>query len=365
MKILIVLLFSLYVVSVFAQTTTCSEEEERMVQYVNNSLAYAMKYDSLQNVRPVIDSCWKFLEKYPHSFAKSNVFSYLLEMTVVITNDLKKINPLIDSVLFYDNLPITKQRIGSILIERNLDIKKGREFIYDAFPNLTIPYHIYNSYMLLAKSDITLGNFASAQSNFKNALKVDSTRAEAWYEYLAFLRIRELPNEANTVLKKINELDEQSKLRFTTQTNISPNINKNILKLTLMDLDSNSVKLNSLEGEIVVINRFNFWCSPCRKEFAMFKKLIKEFPGVKFIFLNSGETSTELRERYFEKKEYNFLKTQHVYFVTNEYFNEIHGYGVPHTLIVDKNGNIRYDYGGYRKELESLLRNNLKSLLVE
>lgn len=365
MKSLMVLLFLLYVVSVFAQTTTYSKEEERMVQYVNNGLAYAMKYDSLQNVKPVIDSCWKFLEKYPHSFAKPNVFSYLLEMTAVITTDLEKINPLIDSVLFYDNLPITKQRIGAILIERNLDLKRGREFIYDAFPNLTVPYHIYNSYMLLAKSDITLGNFASAQSNFENALKVDSTRAEAWYEYLGFLRIREISNEANAVLVKINELDELAKLRFTNQTNISPNINKNILKITLMDLDSNSVKLNSLEGEIVVINRFNFWCSPCIKEFAMFKKLIQEFTDVKFIFLNSGETSTELRERYFEKKEFNFLKNQSVYFVTKDYYNQIHGYGVPHTIVVDRNGNIRADYLGYRKELETLLRNNLKNLTME
>lgn len=365
MKILIVILFLLYIVSVFAQTTTYSKEEERMVQYVNNGLAYAMKYDSLQNVKPVIDSCWKFLDKYPNSFAKPNVFSYLLEMTVVITNDLKRINPLIDSVLYYDNLPITKQRIGAILIERNLDLTRGREFIFDAFPNLTVQNHIYNSYMLLAKSDITIGNFASAQSNFENALKVDSTRAEAWYEYLGFLRIRELPNEANVVMAKINELEKQAKLRFTAQTNISPNINKNILELTLMDLDSNYVELNSLEGEILVINRFNFWCSPCLKEFAMFKKLIKEFTNVKFIFLNSGETSTELRERYFEKKEFNFLKKQAVYFVTKKYYDKIHGYGVPHTLIVDKNGNVRYDYLGYSKELETLLINNLKSLTVE
>jgi thiol-disulfide isomerase/thioredoxin len=365
MKILIILLFSLNVVSVFAQTTTYSEEEERMVQYVNNGFAYALKYDSLQNFKLIIDSCWKFLDKYPNSFAKPNVFSYLIEMTAVITNDLQKVNPLIDSVLYYDNLPITKQRIGAILIERNFDLKRGREFIFDALPNLTVPYHLYNSYMLLAKSDITLGKYASAISNFENALKVDSTRAEAWYEYLGFLRIREMSGEANVVLAKINKLEEQAKLRFTNQTSISPNINKNILEITVKDLDSNSVKLNSLEGEIVVINRFNFWCSPCIKEFAMFKKLIRVFPDVKFIFLNSGETSSELRERYFEKKEFNFLKTQPVYFVTDEYFNQIYGYGVPHTLVVDKNGNVRYDYLGYRKELETLLINNLRSLLVE
>lgn len=365
MKVILALILVVLSASTFAQTTTYSKEEERMVQYINNGLAYAIKYDSIQNVKPVIDSCWRFLRKYPKSFAKPNVFSYLLEMTAVLSNDIKKINPLIDSVLSYDNLPITRQRIGAILIERNLDLKRGRELIIDALPNLTVPYHIFNSYMLLARSDLTLGNFSSAKVNFENALKIDSTRAEAWYEYLSFLKMRELPSEANTVLGRINELDRQSKLRYLAQTNISPNINKNIYKLTLLDLDSNSVELISIKGKVIVINRFNFWCGYCVYEFPTLKKMIKEFPDVKFIFINSGETTSELRDRYFNMKEFKFLKNQTVLFVTKDYYDEIYGNGVPHTFVVDKKGNIRYDYRGYEKELESLLRNSLKILIKE
>lgn len=365
MKVILVLILIVLSASTFAQTTTYSIEEEKMVQYVNNGLAYAMKYDSLQNVKPVIDSCWRFLKKYPNSFAKPNVFSYLLEMTAVVSNDVKKINPLIDSVLFYDNLPITRQRIGAILIERNLDLKKGREFILDALPKLTVPSHIFNSYLLLAKSDVTFGNFASAKMNFENALKIDSTRAEAWYEYLGFLKIRELPDEANIVLAKINDLDKRSKLRYVSYTNVSPNINKNICTLSLIDLDSNNVDLNTFKDKVVVINRFNFWCRYCVYEFPTLKKLIKEFPEVKFIFINSGETTYELRDRYFAMKEFSFLKNQTVLFETKDYYDEIYGNVVPHTLVIDKFGNIRYDYSGYRKELESLLRNNLSNLIKE
>ena len=358
-------MFLLIPISSFAQTTTYSIEEEKMVHYVNKGLAYAEKYDSLQNLNTVIDSCWKFLKQYPNSFAKPNIFSYLLEMTAVITNDVKRINPLIDSVLYYDSLPITKQIIGTILIERNFDIKRGRQFVADAFHYLTVSNHIYNSYLLFAKSDITMGNFASARINFENALKIDSTRAEAWYEYLGFLKIRELSIEANIVLAKINDLDKRSKLRYVNQTKISPNINKNIYKLTLIDLDSNNVKLNSLEKKVVVINRFNFWCGYCVYEFPTLRKLIAEFPEVKFIFVNSGETTSELRDRYFAMKEFSFLKNQTVLFVTEDYYKEIYGNGVPHTLVIDKVGNIRYDYAGFREELESLLRNNLRGLIKE
>ncbi|MBK7227786.1 MAG: TlpA family protein disulfide reductase [Ignavibacteriales bacterium] len=348
---------------VYSQTTTYSKEEENMVGYVNMGWAYAYKYNSYQDVKPIIDSCWSFLNIYPNSFAKPNVFSYLLEMNVLISKDLKVINPLIDSVLYYDSLSTTKQRIGALLIERNLDLKRGREFVLDALPNLSVKNQIFRSYMLLAKSDLTLGTFASAKINFEYALKTDSTRSEGWYEYLSFLRIRELTQEANVVSSKIAELEKQSKIKFVTQSSISPNINKEINKITLLDLDSNVVELSSLNGKVVVINRFNFWCGICAKEFPALQKLIKEFPEVKFIFINSGETTSELRDRYFKMKEFSFLKKQQVLFITKEYYDEIYGDSVPHNLVVDKDGVIRFDYQGYNKEMEGLLRNNLNTLL--
>ena len=365
MKSLIVLVVLFVATSSFAQTTTYSKEEEKMILYVNNGWAYAMKYDSLLNVKPVLDSCWMFLNKYPRSFAKPNVLTYMLEMMVLITNDMSKIDPLIDSVLAYDQLPITKVRIGEILITRNLDIARGREFINNAFPNLTVPYHIYNSYMLMAKSDITLGNYVSAKINYEKALQVDSTRAEAWYEYLGFLKMRELSKEANSVMTKIKELEKNDKLHYLNRTNISPNINKSITNLKLQDLDNRSIELTSLKGKVVVINCFNFWCGFCVKEFPTLKKIIKEFPEVEFIFLNFGETTSELKNRYFAMSEFKFLKKQKVFFSSKEFNRDIYSDGVPQTLVIDKTGMIRYDYSGYRKELEMLLRSNLQKLIQE
>ncbi len=365
MKYLLVLIILFTTASSFAQTTTYSKEEERMVAFANNGLSYAKKYDSLLNVKPVIDSCRRFLKKYPRSFAKPNVFSYMLEMIVLISKDLAEINPLIDSVLYYDQLPVTKQRIGEILITRNLDIKRGRDLIAAAFSKLTVPYHIYNSYMLMAKSDITLRKFASAKINYEKALQTDSTRAEAWYEYLGYLNMMELPNEAGSVRKKIIELEKEDKLLYLDYTNISPNINKNISGLSLINLDKRTFDLNSLEGKVVVINCFNFWCGYCVKEFPTLKKMIKEFPEVEFVFLNLVETAPELRDRYFKMNEFKFLAKQKVLFSTIQFNREIYGNGVPQTLVIDKEGTVRYDYYGYRKELESALRGNLQKLIKE
>jgi len=365
MKVLFALYLLMTVSSSYAQSTTYSKYEERMATYVNNGWAYALKYDSLQNVKPVLDSCWKFLDKYPRSFVKPNVFSYMLEMTVLITKDMNKINPLIDSVLAYDKLPGTKERVGEMLITRNLDLQRGRKFISEVFPYLTAQYHKYNAYMLMAKSDITLGNYSSAKTNFEKALEIDSTRAEAWYEYLGYLKMREMPGYASAVMAKIKELEKNDKISYLNRTNISPNINKSILELSAKDLDNNQIKFSSSLGKVVVINCFNFWCGFCVKEFPSLRKMINEFSEVEFIFLNFGETAKELRERYFAMNEFKFLKKQKVLFSSKEFNREIYGNGVPQTLVIDKTGKVRYDYTGYREELESLLRNNLSKLIKE
>lgn len=365
MKYLIVLSIIFFVVVSYAQSTTYSGKEVEMVHYVNNGLAYAMKYDSLKMVKHVIDSCWKFLQDYPHSFARPNVFSYLLKLTVLLTNDTNKINPLIDSVLYFDKLPVTKEDIGAILIERNIDVKRGRNFVIEALPDLSVTYHIFRAYMLLARSEVTLGHLTSAEVNFKKALQIDSTRAEAWYEYLNFLRVRELSEKAEEVMKKIKKLEKKSALNYSYQTKSSPNINKNVYKIELSDLDSNSVKLGDFKGKVIVIDNFNFWCNYCVMEFPTLQKLMKEYPEVKFIFVDSFDTKDELENRYFKKKEFKFLKNQTVLFETRMFYKNIYCNGVPHTLVIDKNGNVRYDYLGFRNELETLLRHNLTLLNKE
>lgn len=365
MKILLAITLVSFGVTNFAQTTTYSKEEEQMLQYVNMGRAYAMKYDTPESVIPVIDSCWNFLDKYPNSFAKPGVFSYLLEMTAMVSTDLTEINPLIDSVLYYDKLPTTKQRIGELLIERDLDFQKGREYIFEALLSLTVPYHFYKSYLILAKTDIRLGKYASAEMYFKKAIAIDSIRTDALYEYSNLLQMRESPKQAKVIQDKINKLNEESRLRYINKTNISPNINKNIHDFSFYDLDSNLVSLSEFKGKVIVINRFSFWCGYCAYEFPTLRRLKKEFPTVEFLFINTFDTAAELREKYFTQEEFSFLRNEKIVFDNVAFHNKIFSTGIPHTFVVDKNGNVRLDYGGYRKELEDIMREKIKQLINE
>jgi thiol-disulfide isomerase/thioredoxin len=268
-------------------------------------------------------------------------------------------------VLAYDKLASTVLRIGEILIERNLDVKKGREFVINAFPELSVEFHKYRAYMLLARSDIALGYFSSASENYKSALNIRPNRLSAWYEYLGLARISEQTSTTKMIREKIKELENEESNNYVKESTASSNINKKIEDLALLELNGKLVKLKEYIGKVILINRFGFWCGWCIKEFPTLQKIIKEFPEVVFLFINSGDSSEELKEYYFRKKEFGFLKEQTVLWTNKQYFDLIYGRSIPHTLVIDKKSNIRFDYMGYNENLESLLRKNLMKLLNE
>lgn len=362
MKIFILLITFVVQINIQGQSTTYSKYEEKMVTYANNGWMYALKYDSLEIAEVTLDSCWRFIDKYPHTFAKSNVLNFMLKMTVMLSNDKNKIYPLIDSVLTYDRLLSTKLMVGQILVENDLDGERGREIIIDALPHLITEQQKYNAYVTLARSDVPNGNYVSAQEYYEKALEIHPEWLAGWYECLSTAKIGEMLEKAKYFESRIRDLEDSKRSDYVSNSSVGPNINKQISELVMNDLDENKVRLKTYHGNPLVINRFNFWCGWCFKEFPALKKIMDEFPNVKFIFVNYGESPDELKEIYFKKSEFSFLKEQIILQGNSQYLKTIHGNGVPHTLVVDKTGKIRYDYLGYEDNIENLLRKNLSKL---
>lgn len=365
MKILPVFFVLIFSISVFAQSTTYSKEEEHMISYVNNAWGQAKATDTTDNLPTVLDSCWKFLEKYPRSFAKPNVFSGMLEITFLITKDLAKINPLIDTVLFYDNLPGAKESIGEHLIVKNIDIQKGRKLINEALLITTDEYHIFKSHINLAKSDIALGDFASAKVNYNKALKADPSRSEGWFEYLGYLTMMNQTSEADKILKTIDQMEKEDKFNNRSCAYVSKVIGKTVLDKSLNDINGKPVSLNSLKGKVCVIKFFNYWYGYYKKEFPQMKRLKKEYPDVEFVFINYGRAGKKLQDRFFSSKEFSFLKKHKLLLGENEFTKKEAWKWFPRSIVIDKAGVIRYDYLGYTRDLESTLHFNLQKLVNE
>jgi thiol-disulfide isomerase/thioredoxin len=362
-----VLFLGVFLLPYFSRAqTTYSKEEERMAQYVNNSLAYAWKYDSLQRIQPALDSCVRFLKHYPNSFVKPNVFAYMLKMTALITRDAKRIFPLVDSVLAYDSTSVTKMSIGETLIEQEIDQNRGAEFIRQAFPCLTYSHHRYLSHLLLSTVDLSNGNSSSALRHIKAAIATDSTRLDAWYAYLGYCQIYENPTDQAMVSSKINEIRNKAYRDYVKEVGENRYIGKSVYDLHPPDMNGKTVSFRDFAGKVVAIQNFNFWCSVPKKEFPTVKKLIKELPQVKFIFMNGGETPEELRQRYFTKPSSSFLKNQTIVFEDSSTDQLYRGsYPMGEILLIDKQGVVRYALPGMSKNFEAMLKERLQGLIHE
>ena len=346
--------------------TTYSRAEERMAQYVNNGLAYALKYDSLQRIPPVLDSCRRFLQHFPNSFVKPNVFSYMLEMSSLITTDKETLYPLIDSVLYYDKLPGTAMRIGELLIEREIDPSRGARIIEETLPHLDFDYHRYKSHLLLSEVALSHGDFLTAESHLKSALEIDSVRLDAWFAYLGFYQLREDEAGASRVSGEISRIENKRRHRYFEYVEHNSYVGKSIADLTSTGLNGDTVRFAQFANRVLVIQFFNFWCSAPGKEFPTIRKLMKEFPQPKFVFLNFDETPEELKMRYFTRPSSSFLKDQTVIFPDSSIADFFGGSGVMgEILLVDRHGRIRFSFPGMAEGYEAAIRTKLRMLLEE
>lgn len=361
-----VLLYLLLSSSLVSAQTTYSKHEGEMAHFLNNSLAYAVKYDSLQRIQPTLDSCVRFLRKYPNSFMKPNVFSYMLKMTALISTDTTKIFPLIDSVLAYDSTAVAKMEIGQTLIEQEIDPNKGAEFLREALPSLIYPYHRYLSHLLLSSVALSNGDFPSALGHIEAAISIDSTRLDAWYAYLGYCQISENPAGVAEASRKIYEIRNFQHHKYVKEIEKNQFVGKSVYDIQAPDINGDTVSFRNFAGKVMAIQSFNFWCSVPSKEFPTVKGLIREFPRVKFVFLNAGETPDELRQRYFTRPSSRFLRKLVIVFPDSS-TDALYGnfYLMGEILLVDKHGIVRHAFPGMSRDFGTMLRKKLKELNSE
>ncbi|WP_022979056.1 TlpA disulfide reductase family protein [Ideonella sp. B508-1] len=64
--------------------------------------------------------------------------------------------------------------------------------------------------------------------------------------------------------------------------------------LTLDDLQGRPVALAELSGQPTVVNLWATWCPPCRREMPVLAAAQTRYPGVRFVFVNQGESATTI-----------------------------------------------------------------------
>ena len=132
---------------------------------------------------------------------------------------------------------------------------------------------------------------------------------------------------------------------------------------TLKSLSGKNLKLSEMTGNVVLINFWASWCGPCREEMPVLNALHKKYEPLGFTVL--GVNVEEDMEGAM-----NFLGHVPVDFPilldnTNKVSKQYKVVAMPTTVVVDRDGNMRYLHEGYKPGDEKKYRQMIKKLVRE
>lgn len=138
-----------------------------------------------------------------------------------------------------------------------------------------------------------------------------------------------------------------------------------IPSVSLKDLNGNTIdtgKLNN-NGKPIVICFWATWCSPCKKELNNYAELYdewKEETGVKIIAVSIDDQRSMTRVApYINSVSWDY----DILLDTNKQFAQALGVNnVPHTFLIDGNGNIVWQHNNYAEGDEEELHEQLLKL---
>ncbi len=131
-------------------------------------------------------------------------------------------------------------------------------------------------------------------------------------------------------------------------------------------LGSNSgynLRLSEFRGEVVMINFWASWCGPCRQEMPLLDELYAQYQPLGFTILgvnveeDSGKAEALLNE---------IPVSFPVLFDTQSKVSKLYDVvAMPSTILVDRDGHIRYLHHGYKPGYENIYQEQVRALIRE
>lgn len=120
---------------------------------------------------------------------------------------------------------------------------------------------------------------------------------------------------------------------------------------------------SSLRGKVVFINFWASWCPPCRAEFPSIETLYSKFknnPDIFFLTINEDSDYTKAKT-YLEKENFSVP-----FYITNGNVPvEIYSGALPTTIVLDKNGKIRFHTTGFANYASDKFIKQIDNLIQE
>jgi peroxiredoxin len=132
---------------------------------------------------------------------------------------------------------------------------------------------------------------------------------------------------------------------------------------TLKSHSGDNLRLSELRGEVVMINFWASWCGPCRQEMPLLDELYAEYQPMGFTILgvNVEEDSSKAKALLDE-----IPVSFPVLFDTQSQVSKLYDViAMPSTVLVDRDGNVRYLHHGYKPGYEQTYQEQVRALIRE
>ena len=132
---------------------------------------------------------------------------------------------------------------------------------------------------------------------------------------------------------------------------------------TLKSHSGENLKLSEMRGNVIMINFWASWCGPCRQEMPILEQIYQKYQPLGFTLLGVNvEEDTNAAKTFLKDVKVSFPI---LFDNTNEVSQLYQIIAMPSTIMIDRDGNMRYLHQGYQKGVEEDYVQQIKTLLKE
>lgn len=134
-------------------------------------------------------------------------------------------------------------------------------------------------------------------------------------------------------------------------------------KFTLASMAGPTVNLDQYKGQVVMINFWASWCGPCRQEMPLLDQLYQQYADLGFALLGVNvEENPADAERMLKDTPVTFP----ILFDAENTVSQLYDVtAMPSTVIVDRDGNVRFVHKGYQPGYEDEYQTQVRALVRE